>query len=96
MRVEKSAPVARALANGGDLDAGEFRLQLVQRQLVGLCRRLAADLQTPSLGIDLGNVGEMITNKEGIVGCVKRVEVADRRLVVWWSEAQLDQGHLAR
>ena len=95
MRQEHAASVARALIHRCDLDLFVIGLEIVERELQRCCDRLASDLESPACGSDFRDVGEVIANIEGVVGRELFVEIRDRRLVVRWPPALLDQRDLA-
>ena len=94
MRLKKTAPIARAHADDGQLDRFE-PAQVVERQLDGRADRLAADPQLPASLVDLGDVGEVIAHEECVVRREQAVQVADRRLVVGWPVSEFDERLLA-
>src|SRR6202022_983993 len=95
VRLEQTAPVARALADRNHFVGGQA-LQALEIDLHLTVRTVTADRELPGLGIDLRNVGEMIAHEERVVGRDRRAEIFDRRLVVRRPVGQFDQWLLAR
>src|SRR5262249_35810047 len=94
MRLNQTAAIAGTLAYGHDLGSGKSP-QVLEPDLDGAVRTGAADLELPTRGVDFGNVGEMITHEERVVGRDDRTEIFDRRFVVGRAIAQLDERLLA-
>ena len=93
MRLEQPPSIAGALAHGNDLDRLEG-FELVQRQLDRRGEGIAFNLEAPFRSVDFGNAGQMITDKECIIGRDHVFEIADRRLEIGRTIAELDERDL--
>src|SRR5215468_2932747 len=91
-RGEKPPAVAGALIHRIDADVLEASLQLPQRQHERVPRARAPDLEPPGGCIDIGDVGQVITDEEHRVAGVDRPEIRERRLEVRGTKGTLDEG----
>src|SRR6516162_10788157 len=83
---EKSPAVAGALIHRIDADMLEASLQLAQRQREGMLRARSSDLEPPRRCIDVGDIGQVITDEEHRVAGVDRLEIRERCLEVRGTE----------
>ena len=91
VRIGEAAPIAGALADGGDLDLLEARLQLVQRQRERSGRSFAADIELPGGRVDPRDLGEVIADEEGVVRRDRVGEIGRRRFVIGRARGEPDQ-----
>jgi hypothetical protein len=92
VRVGKPSSVTRTLVDRDDLRLGKFPApELVHRELEWACGRVAADFKFPAPQVDLGDQRKVIAHEERVVRREHLIEVLQRRLVVGWAIAQLDE-----
>ena len=67
MRIEKAAAVARALVYRSDFDRGEIALELLEIECEWRGGGIAADVERPFVGRDLGDRRQVIADEERLV-----------------------------
>src|SRR6185437_12434541 len=95
VRIEQSTPVAGALTHCRDFNRWHF-LQVVETDLGLAVRALAADRNFPRLGIDLRNVGKVVTDEELVIRRDRSAKIFDRGFVIRRTVRKLDKRLLAR